>query len=86
MALARKEIERRRMLGAKRGKVSYLIAHKMRQRGFTGNALAQKAGCSKAAVSSTILGKTHCPRVLDALKEIGIPERLLFDPRKTEAA
>lgn len=42
---------------------------------------ARKIGVSPEAVSSTLLGKKHCPQVLDALKEFGIPEEYLFDPR-----
>ena len=32
-------------------------------------------------VLKVINGNGHSPRVLDALREIGVPEKYLFDPR-----
>lgn len=45
--------------------------------------VARLAGVSNQTVSATISGFRHSPRVLDALREMGIPEQLLFDPRQT---
>lgn len=39
------------------------------------------AGVSKQTVSATMNGYRHSPRVLNALRILGIPEELLFDPR-----
>lgn len=45
--------------------------------------VAVLAGVSKQSVSQTMNGFRHSPRVLDALRELGVPERYLFDPRKS---
>lgn len=43
--------------------------------------VAEMAGVTRQTVSATMNGYRHSPRVLDALRSFGIPERLLFDPR-----
>lgn len=48
--------------------------------------VAEMAGVTRQTVSATMNGYRHSPRVLDALRFFGIPERLLFDPRKTTKA
>lgn len=48
--------------------------------------VAEMAGVTPQTVSATMNGFRHSPRVLDALRLFGIPERLLFDPRRTESA
>ncbi|MEE0406689.1 MAG: helix-turn-helix transcriptional regulator [Desulfovibrio sp.] len=48
--------------------------------------VAEMAGVTRQTVSATMNGYRHSPRVLDALRFFGIPERLLFDPRKTAKA
>ncbi len=48
--------------------------------------VAEMAGVTRQTVSATMNGFRHSPRVLDALRSFGIPERLLFDPRKTAKA
>ena len=77
--------EIRRRLGAQRAEVSHLIAREMRLRGYTGASLARKLKCSVNNVSRTIIGGSHSPMVLDALRDLGVPERYLFDPRRMRA-
>ena len=48
--------------------------------------VAAAAGGTPQTVSATMNGFRHSPRVLDALRFFGIPERLLFDPRRAESA
>ena len=48
--------------------------------------VAEMAGVTRQTVSATMNGYRHSPRVLEALRSFGIPERLLFDPRKTAKA
>lgn len=48
--------------------------------------VAEMAGVTRQTVSATMNGYRHSPRVLDALRSFGIPERLLFDPRKAAKA
>ncbi|MDR2745695.1 MAG: XRE family transcriptional regulator [Desulfovibrio sp.] len=74
--------ELRRRLGAKRAEVSHIILHEMRVRGYSGASLARDLGCSGANVSKTISGGGHSPLVLDALRELGVPEEYLCDPRR----
>jgi hypothetical protein len=74
--------EFRRALGARRDEVGHLIRHEMRMRGYTSKSLAQKIGCTGACVSRTISGGLHSAIVLDALREIGVPEEYLHDPRR----
>lgn len=46
--------------------------------------VAEVAGVTRQTVSATMNGFRHSPRVLDALRAFGIPEQLLFDPRRTQ--
>ena len=48
--------------------------------------VAEVAGVTPQTVSATMNGFRHSPRVLDALRACGIPERLLFDPRRARSA
>ncbi len=41
----------------------------------------RRIGVTSESVSATVLGKRHSPKVLDALKEMGVPAAYLFDPR-----
>lgn len=45
--------------------------------------VAALAGVTKQAVYATVNGLNHSARVLDALRDLGVQERLLFDPRKS---
>lgn len=82
MALPKKEIARRKALAAKRADVAYIIAHEMKKRGYNMRSLAQAIGVSLSAVSRTINGKLHSPRVLDGIISIGVDPTLLYDPRR----
>ena len=57
-----------------------LLTHGLTMRQFSKN-----IGVSAQAVSATVLGKKHCPQVLDALKNLGVPEEYLFDPRRPKS-
>lgn len=48
--------------------------------------VAAVAGVTPQTVSATMNGFRHSPRVLEALRSFGIPERFLFDPRRAESA
>lgn len=47
--------------------------------------LARRIGVSGAVVCATIRGRKHSPRVLDALRELGVPEKYICDPRGARA-
>lgn len=48
--------------------------------------VAESAGVSPQTVSATINGHRHSPSVLNALRSFGVPEELLFDPRRRNSA
>lgn len=77
--------EVRRILGAQRAEVRHLIAYEMRRKGFTSSALADAIGISANSVSRVMAGAMHSPRILNAMREIGVPEEYLFDPRRVPA-
>lgn len=85
MALSRKELARRKLLGAERAEVAHLIRYEMKKRGYDGKKLAARLKCSGGNVSRTIQGKGHSELVLNGLRELGIPEAYLFDPRRSAA-
>lgn len=73
-----------RQYGNRRAEVAHLIRYEMRKRGYNGTTLARELGCSRENVSHVLRGISHSPRVLDALRAVGVPEELLFDPRKIQ--
>lgn len=54
--------------------------------GLTQADFAQLVGVSQQVVSATINGLKHSPPVLEKLREMGVPEKFLCDPRKTTQA
>ncbi len=70
--------------GYQRFQCRHAIRAALLKRGLSMSQLARLIGVSAEAVSSTVLGKKHCPQVLDALKHVGVPERYLFDPRQDD--
>ena len=85
MNWANKDVSRRKELGALRCFWSMRIYEALRRNGRSAALVAAELGISRVSVSSTILGKNHSPRVLDALRAAGVPERYLFDPRNADA-
>lgn len=74
----------RKHLGELRCFWSMRIYEALRRNGRSAAVIAYELGISRAAVSATILGKRHSPRILDALRDAGVPEKYLFDPRKVK--
>lgn len=72
----------KRALGAQRSATAHLLVYEMRMCGYTASALARKLGCCSQNVQKVINGAGHSSRVIDALREIGVSESLLFDPRR----
>lgn len=72
----------RTILGQKRARAVYRIHEALARRGLKSCELARMLGISTAAMSQTLTGKNHSRRVLDALREAGVPEKYLFDPRR----
>lgn len=48
--------------------------------------VATRAGVTPQTVSATMNGFRHSPKVLDALRSLGVPETYLFDPRREKNA
>lgn len=71
-----------RQCGSKRCEKSLRIYEVLRAKGLNGKELAKKINVSQQLVSQTITGISHNERVLEALREVGVPEEYLFDPRK----
>ena len=71
----------RAKLGEQRCYWAMRIHEALRRNGWSAAALARELDISQSAVSATILGKNHSPRVLDAVRSAGVPEEYLFDPR-----
>ena len=68
--------------GERRCFYSWRIHEALAWRGTSSAGLARELGISTAAMSRTITGKSHSPRILDALRDMGVPEKYLFDPRR----
>jgi hypothetical protein len=82
MAARRKENrERAEEYGKRRAEVKHLILAEMMRRKHTIPSFASSLGCSYHLVWYVLSGKKHSPRVLNGLRELGVPEYLLFDPR-----
>ena len=78
--------EIRKELGRKRGEVTLLIRYQLRKLGYrTDTEFAERVlKRSKVCLHNTITGKKHSYRVLDALREAGVSEEYLFDPRRVQ--
>lgn len=71
-------------LGNQRCMYCWRIWEVLDRQGYSRRAVAEKLGITPQAVSSTVYGKNHSPRVLDFLRSTGVPEKYLFDPRRAE--
>lgn len=74
----------RAKIGERRCFYSMRIHEALRRNGRTATVIAYELKVSLSAVSATILGKNHSARILDALRDAGVPDKYLFDPRYPE--
>lgn len=70
------------MCGAKRKAKRQQIRAFLLFGGKTETSIATNLKISLPAVCRVIAGKGHSSRVLEALRDAGVPEDILFDPRK----
>ena len=70
--------------GHRRYKTRHMIRAILVERGLSMSELGRRIGVSAELVSATVRGKKHSPRVMDALRDSGVPEQYLFDPRFTQ--
>lgn len=68
-------------LGLERAKKRRRIQEVLDAQGMNFMGLARYAHVSHTAVYKTVSGQIHSPRVLQALRELGVPECYLFDPK-----
>ena len=71
-------------MGIKRARLRFRILEALSDKGYTPSELAREMGCSLANVSKVLNGKGHSTPVLNKMREIGVPEKYLFDPEKKE--
>ena len=64
-----------------RYKARFKIREFLDDRDISMSELGRRIGVSGVAVQKTVQGKSHTPRVLEALRQVGVPEEYLFDPR-----
>lgn len=58
----------------------YIIRAILEDRGLSMSELGRRIGVSAELVSATVRGKRNNAKVLDALRQEGVPEQYLFDP------
>lgn len=71
--------------GQKRCRAIFRIHEALAEHGTNSATLARSLGISTSAMSQTLTGKQHSARVLDALRDAGVPEKYLYDPRRMTA-
>lgn len=71
--------------GARRARNRWRIYEALEKAGTNGAAIAKQLGLTRAGVCKVITGNGHSPVVLDALREAGVPEKYLYDPRRMTA-
>lgn len=76
----------RALYGYQRFLCRYAIRAALLERGMTMSEFARRIGVSYETVSATVMGKKHSPQVLDSLKQVGVPESYIFDPRQDTRA
>lgn len=76
--------EERRRCGAARARMRYRIREALDRNGIDLKTIAERVGVSPPAVQKVVGGYTHSKRILQALREAGVPEKYLFDPRTAE--
>lgn len=70
--------------GQKRARNKRLIQRYLDDAELTGPKIAKLAGVTRQSVSATLNGYIHSEAVLKVLREAGVPEDLLCDPRKAQ--
>lgn len=74
------DVETRRKCGVARARARFRIREELDLRGLNMRRLALQIGVCHQAVARTVSGAIHSPRVLQALREAGVPEKYLHDP------
>lgn len=72
----------RRECGVARHKMRFRIREHLDRKGLSLAEVARRVGVTAEAVGRTVHGYNHSPKVLNALRELGVPEKYLYDPRR----
>lgn len=76
----------RKKLGLKRAGKRYYILAQLEEAGYTPAMLAQELGISYVAMWKFLAGQSHSQRIMDKMREKGVAEKHLFDPKRKEDA
>lgn len=76
---------RRLECGLARNRVRRRIQEHLDRVGKSMADVGRELGVTRQLVAATVAGANHNARVLSRLRELGVPERYLFDPRSSEA-
>lgn len=79
-------MSRLRIYGTLRAQAKREIQQVLDHKGKNFVDVAKLAGVSRQTVSATVNGLYHSSKVLNALRQIGVPEELLHDPRRADSA
>jgi transcriptional regulator with XRE-family HTH domain len=69
-------------LGLARNSVRRRIQEHLDSVGINMADIARDLGVTRSLVTNTVAGANHNARVLDRLRDVGVPEQYLFDPRR----
>lgn len=70
--------------GERRCFYSFRIHEALARAGLSAAGLAREIGVTKGAVSNVLAGRSHSPYILEALRNVGVPEKYLCDPRLSD--
>lgn len=73
-------------IGVLRSRDAHKIRGHLLMRGLSLVGLAREIGVSKQLVQATVRGEKHSSYVLNKLREYGVPEELLHDPKRIKSA
>ncbi|MGE4264259.1 MAG: XRE family transcriptional regulator [Desulfovibrio sp.] len=76
---------RRLECGLARNRVRRRIQEHLDRAGRSMADVGRELGVTRQLVAATVAGANHNARVLSKLRELGVPERYLFDPRCPES-
>lgn len=71
-----------RECGVARHKMRFRIREHLDRKGLSLAEVARRVGVTAEAIGRTVNGYNHSPKILNELRELGVPEKYLYDPRR----
>jgi len=71
-----------RECGVARHRMRFRVREHLDRKGVSLAEVGRRIGVTAEAVGRTLHGYNHSPRVLNALRELGVPEKYLYDPKR----